>query len=265
MTITASDLCAVDESMFVNAFVATWNQAACRKLSIVGRLDPPAPDYLLSDVRGEFGLEVTELFEDLDAVQHRGSMRRRQRGERARQLTRLAAAYYEAGGPPLRLEVLLLRDGDLESLAEDRHPALVSRLLTAMAAGQLQVAIEGEYGEHLVRMFLTPQATGNSPPAQCSWWQCANDRTDLVGSLDVAVIERAIANKAARLPAYRQFARRTALLLVVNRTWAGGMCWWPQEVVALDTEGFDEVFFFAYGVPGSTQPILCIPSNPAGV
>lgn len=252
--ITAKDVANATEGMFVEAFVRAWNAERAERLDVVRRLDPPAPDYLMANEAGEFGLEVTELFQDAARSDGGGSAQRRARGAHAEQLTKLAEAYYAQGGLPVRLNVLLLRDDDVETLAESRHDEIVSRLIGGRAAsGASEVEITGKHGAPLARLFLWSISSSDKQFARYSWWECLNDRVGWAGPLQLAVIDQAIQRKASKLASYREATHRVALLLVVNSGWQGGMCWWPEELEVLNTDGFDDVYFYIHGDPRRTD------------
>lgn len=192
-----------------------------------------APDFILRDEGGLFGLEVVQIFKDSSPA---GSPAKKIESHRQAALEELAQKYYASGGKPLTVTALMPTPslGDLDRLARRLRQKRSCRPWTQT---QLPIGREG------TRLYLTalPDEAGSY-----RLWRCASSAAGWVRPLCEASVASAIDAKARKLTSYRRAASRVALLLVADSTRGSGMVDWFHRDVAAAARGFDAVYFYRY-------------------
>lgn len=191
-----------------------------------------SPDFVLSDARGKFGLEVAQVFRDRSEA---GSPSKAAESRRSDYLRRLASDYYSHSGLPLLVQARIPDKfkGDL--------PALSGRL---MAERNDEPWRSSEFTLGLYTTFyLTPLP---DEAGRYSRWVCVNNSVGWRGWLSADDIALTIEDKSQKLPKYRDAIDRISLLLVVDLTQTSGMLRWPDETVPTKARGFDAVYVYLH-------------------
>lgn len=190
------------------------------------------PDFILSDARGEFGLEVTQVFRDR---RESGSPSKAAEVSRSKYLSRLASDYYSRSGLSL-----LVKANIPDRFNLDMH-ALSDRLKAERNDQPWQQS----------KFSLTPNATFylTSLPKKVgrySRWVCVNNSVGWrrwLGGYDLAP---SIKHKSQKLAKYRYARDRVSLLLVVDVTRESGMLRWPDNAVPPEARGFEAVYLYMH-------------------
>ena len=190
------------------------------------------PDFILSDARGEFGLEVTQVFRDR---RESGSPSKAAESRRSKYLSRLAFGYYSRSGLPLLVKANI----------PDRFNFDVYALSDRLKAER------NDQPWQRSKFSLTPDATFylTSLPeevGQYSRWVCINNSVGWRRWLGADDLVSAIEYKSQKLAEYRDARARVSLLLVVDVTRESGMLRWPDDAVPPEARGFDAVYLYLH-------------------
>jgi hypothetical protein len=194
-----------------------------------------APDFILRDEKGLFGLELVRVFRD---VRDGGSPSKTMESRRQSALGRLATLYYATGGKPL-LVTALMRGyclGDLNRLARRLQRR---RSPEPWTVSQLAVSKQD------IKLYLTSLPDEAGPYGH---WRCASSAVGCVRPYCTDVLSRAIEAKASKLPSYRSAVSRVGLLLVADSTSTSGMLRWSPADAHPSHEGFDAIYFYRHPV-----------------
>jgi hypothetical protein len=195
--------------------------------------DRERPDFTVTEGTQQFGIEVCGIF---TGPQNRAGSKMKEAEAKTQQAVNALRHEYETKqNIPLSLKFV----GDMcaENMATV-VPALVAEDLASKPVGH-HVVIDADKGSARLRVHVTR--------ALQSDWFSVNDR---VGWLDCYPIDRIveeIEKKSKKLPRYREYAGLDdiRLLIVANRIMNSGKLS-LQELPALDTLGFQVVYFFSY-------------------
>jgi hypothetical protein len=191
-----------------------------------------APDFVLSDARGQFGLEVVQVFRDR---RQSGSPSKAGESGRDKCLRRLAGRYYSRSGLPLLVQAIIA-----DGFKFELH-ALSDRLIEERNDEPWQSS-EFSLGPD-TKFYLTPL-----PPeaGRYSRWVCVNNSVDWQGWLSVDDIALTVQEKSRKLAKYRTVIDRVSLLLVVDVTQNSGMLRWPHDALSPKARGFDAVYLYLH-------------------
>jgi len=192
------------------------------------------PDFVVRVGQHRVGVELTELLKDRDPK--RGSSSKRSEGLHTRFLRDLARAFYDAGGGPSRVRVLLANH-KLPSIATASRALLQARRgLSDWASVRLQL---GDDGVHY--MTALPEQVG-----QYKSWVCVSDSVGWVGAISERQLTTTIRGKAAKLTGYRSGVDRAVLLIVADQTTNAGRWRLARSFVPVNANGFDEVHLLTF-------------------
>jgi hypothetical protein len=197
------------------------------------------PDFLLNGPNEEvIGLEIVNLYKN---EREHGSLLRMQEGRRNDDLNKIRKSYYASSGKPALVRAILPDCG----LDDSCIPAVVKRIRMARPAisfeqkrFQLQVG-----GGLIVTLYVTalPDEVG-----AYDRWLCVNNTTGWRRMVSNEELSAKITKKAQRLEAYSKVAKRTILLIVVERMQDSGMFDYIRGTALLPTQGFSEVHFLMH-------------------
>jgi hypothetical protein len=214
------------ERIFVEGFLKHIDQ----DLHLVAERE--TPDFVLSDARGQFGLEVAQIFRDRSES---GSPSKAAESRRSKYLMRLASDYYSRSGLPLLMKATIP-----DQFQFDVH-ALTDRL----------IAERNDEPWRSSKFSLGPDTTFDLTPlpdeaGQYSRWVCINNSVGWRGWLGVDDLRPTIEDKSQKLEEYRAATTRVSLLLVVDVTQPSGMLRWPDNAVPPEARGFDAVYLYLH-------------------
>lgn len=206
-------------------------EEAARLLGVEWELaeDRESPDFIIDDGSCRFGLEVSELF--AGPVGIKGAVRKIAESWNQKKIDRCRRAYEKECDVPL--DVAILGKVTKETIAK-LLPEILGRNLEAMKPGErFEVVMNEQFKAHVMRAFHHR-------------WLRVNDSVGWVNTSPESAIARAVANKSKLLPKYRDaVGGDVRLLLVANQLFASGKLQ-MGNAVALDTKGFQFVYFFSY-------------------
>jgi hypothetical protein len=216
----------LQERIFVEGFLQKCPDA----MALIAERE--SPDFIMRDHKGEFGLEVAQVFR---SNAREGSPAKAAESRRAKYLSGLASAYYRAGGLPLHVKATLPDRPDYDVTA------VVKKLQVERA--------EVPWGR--TNFMLTPSAKFylTALPAEIGEykrWLCVNNSVGWVRRLDANLLASRIQAKAAKINEYRNAAKRIALLLVVDGTCESGMLQWRKDEHPPHPRGFDAIYLYVH-------------------
>ena len=190
-----------------------------------------SPDFLIRERSQTFGLEITEVFNS--PTGKKGSKLKEAESINQRTIDFYRELYVERGGPPLSVKILGHAD---DHTMNDLVESLLSQNLASMRHCE---EIKLQISDH-VKAYVTKTLRHN--------WHLIDDRVGWVNQSPIRIIQNSVAKKSESLQAYENAAGPDIrLLLVANRTRASGMLKVKaDQMISLDTYGFQVVYFFSY-------------------
>ncbi|HEY7414839.1 MAG TPA: hypothetical protein VH593_06580 [Ktedonobacteraceae bacterium] len=194
------------------------------------------PDFILKMPSGNLmGLEVRMLFKD--EADRGGSPNKKREHQRNSFLQRLARQYYNEGGLPARVEVLLPRSVQLTDDWIEKLSELLRVNRPKMVSERTRFEINlGRAGIAKIFVKALPDEFGNY-----GWWVSVNNFVGLERSLTRAILAQTITEKSTRLASYRKAVKKTMLLIVAEGTQESGMFEYKPRKTLLPKRGFAEV------------------------
>lgn len=214
-----------------------WAEQAARHLGMVWTLgaDREAPDFIVIEGDGQFGLEITELF--AGSIGPDGSAAKARESRTQRSVNDLRQAYEAINNIPLIVKFVgNMEDDNLRTVV----PALVAHDLPSKPIGYRFVH-DTEIA-HPLRAPLRVHVTRGLRPD----WFSVNDRVGFVDRNPRHIVDAAIENKAKDLARYRATAGSDVrLLLVADRIMNSGKLLLGNSA-GFDSFGFQAVYFLSY-------------------
>lgn len=192
-----------------------------------------SPDFLISDGKVQFGIEVAQVFRNQGPA---GSPSKAAESRRMQYLRRLASDYYSRHGLPLLVKAQIPDRFDANT------GALADRLRAARPAdpwNRRQFTVR-DYPFHLTSL---PPEVG-----QYRRWVCINNSVGWRGWLATNDIGPVIDEKASKLSNYRKAIARVELLLVVDATRTSGMVRWRDGSLVPVAHGFDAIHLYFHPI-----------------
>ena len=191
--------------------------------------DRECPDFIVSEGRQQFGLEVSEIFTGYQA--QTGSVMKRVESETQRAVNAERRKYEAITNVALRAQFV----GDMcaDNMATV-IPALVAEDFSSKPIGH-HVVIDADNGlrVHVTRVFRAE-------------WFSVNDRVGWVDRNPIQRIADAVEKKSKELPRYKEAAGPDIrLLLVADRYYNSGKLM-LEEKGSLDRRGFQIVYFLSH-------------------
>jgi hypothetical protein len=196
-----------------------------------------APDFVLSDGKDTFGLEVTRAFTD-SAQGRRGSEVRRREGMAQKSLDRIRRAYLERTGATISV-----------TLAQRPRAAEEAEIVNGLVALGLQDQPIGAVDEF--RQRDGTRGIARRTPSQV--WRIVSDSAGWVDRQGQVQLQRCIAQKAPAVRFYRPGLADLRLLVVADSMLNSGKLR-VDEGAAIDLMGFTHVYFAAYPLEVQTFP-----------
>lgn len=201
-----------------------------------------APDFLLSIDGRRIALEVTRVFIEPNPGR-KGSTSKRDESHREQWLQALAERYYDRGGVPIWVQVLL---PGLVTLDEDSSAEILASLLKS---NELAESEQGRYELDLtpgmVKLFVRRLPLGDWS-SRYSRWACQNDRMGWAVPLTSDHLESVVRKKEDSLRKYRVDYDEAWLLIVVDGSRRSGILDVPSMTPRLGASEFDSVWLVEY-------------------
>ena len=195
--------------------------------------DIPEPlDFEVVDGISAWGLEVRNIYKC--ETRDKGSRDKEHESRTSRLLFNLAREYYTAGGSPIRVKVR-----GTSSLHSKRTEVLSNLLARRLGALWSQEVLNASSDSGLYVTDL-PADLG-----KYSRWQVIDQYVGWTRPVSQEEIQKAINEKAAKLPAYQAKYQRIDLLLVEDRIFGSGRLL-PLANVQISNPGFANVYFLSY-------------------
>lgn len=196
-------------------------------------LDRERPDFIVTEGKQQFGLEVSELF--TGKQDKSGSHMKEMESNTQDAVENLRKKYEQKEGTPLNVRF----NGDMcdENMAEVL-PALVAlNLSTKAVLNSKIIEVNKGIAPLLVRVIRAPTAH----------WYSMNHRVGWVDTKPIDRITKAIKKKSKSLPIYKRNTGLSdiRLLIVADRTKNSGKLS-LQECPAFDLREFNVAYFFSY-------------------
>lgn len=187
------------------------------------------PDLIVTTELGKFGLEVREIYPD-ESI--KGSTRKANEKNNLKNIKKLADAYYKVNCSSIKADLL----GDIE-----HHDWLLKAIIAEVP--QLsefeQKRIE-PYSGCVIYIRKLPDHLG-----KYKRWNYVSDKVGWVRNMNKEVLDRAIGEKAEKLPQYTKNISDIRLLLVSNRLYNSGRDRLNEEF-AFNARGFNKIYYFLY-------------------
>lgn len=189
------------------------------------------PDLLVTTEKGEFGLEVREIY--LDETQ-RGSIKKATENNNLKIIQKLADAYYKSNLHPIKVSLL----GDITN--HDQILCTITNEVSQLSElGQKRIE---PYSGCLIYIQRFPDQLG-----EFKGWDYVSDRVGGVCNVNKEVINRAIALKAKKLSKYTKNISDIRLLLVSDRILNSGKAQLADDIT-FNKHGFTIVYYLSYPV-----------------
>lgn len=163
---------------------------------------PEPPDFEIRTPEQTFGLEICQVFRD--PKKRIGSPEKRLEVESERAIGRLAYAYYNFGGPPIRAYFLGRIPRDTDELAHMMVSASPSESLARSTIVR-----------DSLKVFITRLPDEFK---QYSFWVSVGDNVGWVRKAERELLQATIDAKESKLSAYREKYEEIDLLIVADRT-----------------------------------------------
>lgn len=209
-------------------------EEAAKLLGKSWRLGPDRenPDFIVTEGKQQFGLEVCEIFTGPQAKS--GSYMKRKESETQRAVKALWNSYESQGGIPLIVKFV----GDVcDKNMAAVLPALDAKNLSTKPFGHHEI-IEVDKGKAKLRVHITRALQAN--------WFTTNDRAGWLDRNPIDRIAEEMKKKSEKLPRYRKCAglNDIRLLVVANRIMNSGKLS-LQGCPAMEVRGFQVVYFLS--------------------
>ena len=194
-------------------------------------VDIPEPlDFEVQNAAEKFGLEIRQVFVDIEATF--GSPSKRSESKNAQVISALANKYYASGGSPISAKVLgSISMVEAQTLAE-----------SMLAAAPLYPGANAILEAQGIKIFMTPLPTSWS---NYSRWTLVNDKVGWLKQITAIDLQNAVNRKQVNLPLYKQKYENIDLLLVTDRTFNSGKLIEAYHL-AISNPGFRAIYFMSY-------------------
>lgn len=201
--------------------------------------DREGPDFLVTEGKQKFGLEVSEVFTGQKI--RTGSKMKKKESKTRKTIDALRTEYEKITNIPLRVQFV----GDLRT-------ENMAKVVPALAAEDFA----SKPILHHVKFDLDDGFSVHATKALRTDWFSVNDRIGWVNRDPIQCIADAVKKKCKKLPQYKEsVGSDVRLLLVANRISNSGKLMLKEQAVLEDTRGFRVVYFFSY--PDSVTAIEC--------
>lgn len=218
-------------------FLEMFFEAAGRPLQIVEVRE--TPDFILRDERGEYGVELAEVFKDRRPSEATGKLAspgKRLERRRVAYLRRMVTEYYARGGRPLAVQSLLP-----EGFEFPPESQVVDRLLADRPTQVMeQLRIELRPGATFYLRAL-PEEMQNY-----SYWTPVDNSVGWRRQTRLDDLQEVVRAKSGKLADCRKASSRVVLLLHADGTSTSGMITWTAGFAPIESSGFDEVWLYLH-------------------
>lgn len=203
-----------------------------------------SPDFIISENRHCFGLEVTEIFAGMTDAK-KGSSQKSTESESQKKIDRIRREYENASSQtPLEVKILGdLSNNNIDNIINKIPDILIAKGIANRQIGHreiFEIASDTQFG-------LAPELKIFATKAIRSNWYSVSDRVGFVNRYPLDHIKQAICTKSNKLQQYMEKAGSDIRLLIYSdRQMNSGKLMLPDGAYCLDTQGFNIVYFFSF-------------------
>ncbi len=218
-------------------FLEMFFKAASRPLQIVAERE--TPDFTLRDERGDYGVELAEVFKDRRPSGAKGKLvspGKDVESQRIAYLRRISTNYYARGGLPLRVQALLPDGFEFPSASQVVERLLADRPTKVMEQRRIEL-------EPAATLYLRslPEEMQNY-----SYWTPVDNSVGCRRQTRLDDLQEVVRAKSGKLPDCRKACARVVLLLHADGTRDSGMITWTADFAPIESFGFDEVWLYLH-------------------
>ncbi len=219
--------------------------AAILGVSWIFQKDIESPDFIISESNHYFGLELTEIFAEINDAK-KGSAKKSLESKSQRKIDRIKHEYEKKDPNKTPLDLKILGDipkRDVDPLLNQIPDILISKGIANFPKGHREV-FEIYSEKEIVKI---PVLKVFATHAIRSRWYSISDRVGFLDRNPIDYIKQAISNKTTKIPQYKEKSGDDIRLLIyANRRMNSGKLMLSDDPLSLDIQGFNVVYFFSF-------------------